>query len=492
MKFNIDTCDRICGNRYFPLTFVAIAALYVLFYSITTSPLYGFPICDSGVFKMMGHVLLSGGVPYVDYFDHKGPYLYLINAIGECISPSWGLFPIQVVWLSVSLMLWYKIARLFVRPSYSVIIVLITTILFIDVYEYGNHTEEWSLLPSSLCLYIALYYLVNNPLEKHRYWESLVYGLCFGLVFFIRPNDAVMVCGGVMTGIFLYIIFIQKRYVGALLNGLVFILGFGIMAAPWIVYFACHHALEDFYYGLIEFNVDYSGGIIYNICNINLISRLVWFCVILVVLEISAKKKILLWLSIPITLYILLLFGRFGYPHYFITAIPSVELLLITMLFCQKNKVIMNLAILLLLLSGDPRSGLERIRVTAKQIVTGTLGQEFTQMRASAKEVANLLYAVSKNERDSIWNYSDLFSSVFYQCGIIAQNPVPPIIVMQRFRFPEGKQEKLEISSSAPKWILKTSDSSYFFPEDSAFIAEHYRIVKECELSTYQLLKRKR
>src|SRR5574344_1456659 len=114
MKFKIETYDRICGNKNFPLFFAFIAFFIILFYSETTSILYSIEFADSAVFKMMGHVLLNGGVPYVDYFDHKGPYLYLINAIGEYISPKWGLFSLQVLWLFLSLTLWFKIARLFV------------------------------------------------------------------------------------------------------------------------------------------------------------------------------------------------------------------------------------------------------------------------------------------------------------------------------------------------------------------------------------------
>ena len=492
MKLNIDTCDRICGNRYFPLTFVAIAALYVLFYSITTSPLYGFPICDSGVFKMMGHVLLSGGVPYVDYFDHKGPYLYLINALGESISPVWGVSPIQAIWLSVAFILWFKIARLFVRPTYSLIVTIMTIVCLLGVYEYGDLTEEWSLLPSSVCLYVALSYLVKHTSECHSYWRSLVYGLCFGLAFFIRPNDAVMVCGGVMTGIFLYIIFIQKRYADAFLNGLVFVLGFGIMAAPWLIYFACHHALEDFWFGLIGFNINYSRGVLHNLCNTHIIIWLVVVCLILIVLEMAAKKKELLWISIPISVYILLFFGRNDFPHYYMAIVPAVFLLFLTMVFCQNSKILLVLSLSSFLFPGYLKVGVYNIANTSKLLVTGTVANRFDKIEEEIKEVQEYMPLVPESERDSIWNYSDIFSGMLYQCGIIAQNPVPPVIAGQQPCLSEKKRRSCDVISAKPKWILKTSDSSYFFPEDSVFIADNYTVVAESKLSTYQLLKRKR
>ena len=248
MKLRIDALDKICENKFFPLSFLIISFLIVLFYSETTSPIYGIEFGDSAVFKMMGHVLLNGGIPYVDYFDHKGPYLYLINAIGEFISPNFGLFILQILWLTISLILWFKIARLFVSPAIAFVVLLLSVFCFLDYYEYGNLTEEWSLLPSSLTLYLSLSYLIKNNNSPHEKWRSLVYGLCFGLMFFIRPNDAVIQCGGVMTGIFLYMCFQQKQYSNALFNALVFIFGFALMAAPWIVYFAYHHSLENFYF----------------------------------------------------------------------------------------------------------------------------------------------------------------------------------------------------------------------------------------------------
>lgn len=492
MKVNIAKYDRICGNRLFPLTFVVLAFLFILLFSYSTSPLFAIETGDSSVFKMMGHVLLNGGVPYVDYFDHKGPYLYLINAIGESISPTWGLFPLQVLCMSLSLWLWYKTARLFVRPTYAFGIVLLTMVSFLGVYENGNLSEEWSLLPCSLCVYLSLSYLVNCPSERHRYWRSLLYGLCFGFVFLIRPNDAVMICGGVMTGIFLYIVIRQKQYVSALVNALTFFLGAAVMAAPWIAYFATHNALSAFYFGLIGFNIDYNEGVLYNLMFIYRNKKLLFICLISIGLIITAKKQNLLWIAIPITLFTILLFGRKNYPHYYIIITPSIILLYASMLFCQRNKMLIAIfAILPFIIFPYMNDGVREIKRTAKQIVTGGIGQHLNGLKIDVSEAKHLLSFVPEEERDSIWNYGDYFSSYFHHCGITAQNSVPPVIAQYRQPFPEEMQKQQDLISKKPLWIFK-ENKKYLFPEDSAFICEHYSLAKESEYSSFQLLKRKK
>ena len=97
MKDLLKKLDIFFVSKWFYLLIFFIAFTFVLFNSATTSIKFNYEGCDSSVFKMMGYVITEGGVPYVDYFDHKGPILYFINALGEIISPQWGLFLIQII-----------------------------------------------------------------------------------------------------------------------------------------------------------------------------------------------------------------------------------------------------------------------------------------------------------------------------------------------------------------------------------------------------------
>ena len=39
------------------------------------------PHCDSGIFIYCGSRALAGDVPYIDFWDHKGPLIFYINAL---------------------------------------------------------------------------------------------------------------------------------------------------------------------------------------------------------------------------------------------------------------------------------------------------------------------------------------------------------------------------------------------------------------------------
>jgi len=56
---------------------------------IHVSPMFiTFPSRDSGVFMYIGKGILSGNIPYRDYWDHKGPVIYFINALGMLLMNS--------------------------------------------------------------------------------------------------------------------------------------------------------------------------------------------------------------------------------------------------------------------------------------------------------------------------------------------------------------------------------------------------------------------
>ena len=162
MKELVKKIDTICARRWFPLLFVPVAFVFLLFFSITTSPLYVYEGTDSAVFKTMGMVILQGRTPYVDQFDHKGIVLYLINALGQWIIPGrMGIFTLQVVGMSVALFFMFKTARLFTTPSKAALAIFIALFFYTGVIAGGNLEEEWSVYFFSISLYIACQYVLQ-------------------------------------------------------------------------------------------------------------------------------------------------------------------------------------------------------------------------------------------------------------------------------------------------------------------------------------------
>ena len=88
--------------------FFITALLMVLRFSYSTSFLY--PECyayDSAIFQIVGKYWAEGVIPYQQLFDHKGPLIFFINAIGYRIYPHYGLIPLQVISLTLTLFLFF-------------------------------------------------------------------------------------------------------------------------------------------------------------------------------------------------------------------------------------------------------------------------------------------------------------------------------------------------------------------------------------------------
>ena len=163
MKEFYQALDRISSNKYFVLLFLPIAIIFLLLYSYTTSPLFIHEGMDSAVFKTMGLAILQGKIPYVDIFDHKGPILYFINALGQFLIPGrLGIFCLQVIGLSIVLIFLFKTANLFIGKFASFISVLITLFVYGGVIQEGNQCEEWMMIFFSISLYYVLKYFTQN------------------------------------------------------------------------------------------------------------------------------------------------------------------------------------------------------------------------------------------------------------------------------------------------------------------------------------------
>ena len=150
MKNNIIPSWVIYG-----ILFIA-AFLFVFLFSCTTSPLYEHhPFWfhgDSGIFQEMGVCLAQGGIPYVDLFDHKGPALWFIQALGILISPRLGIMLLQSLSLFITLILWYKSVHILTQRQTLSLLITFLGLFFVrrmepTIYKFA---------------YISLYFTMGN------------------------------------------------------------------------------------------------------------------------------------------------------------------------------------------------------------------------------------------------------------------------------------------------------------------------------------------
>ena len=492
MKSVYNKINQIFDNHWFLLLFIPIAAVFLLLYSSTTSPCYWSEGCDSVIFKTFGLAILQGKILYVDIFDNKGPILYFINALGQWIIPGrTGIFILQIVSLSISLVFLYKTSKLFISSTLSFIFLIISLGLLGVFFDYGNLSEEWNLPYLIIPLYLALSFFSKKNNSPHPNKYSLIYGLCFGMAFFIRPNDAVAQVGGLMVGLSLWLLY-RKEYKKIFQTILFFTLGSLVIAIPIILWFGLNNALNDLYYALLQVNAKYTGGILNQFLSVfskNKIRFFMFFVVLVVMIYNTSHKKILI-LLIPVLALTAVLIGSKGFLHYYIVVVPYFMLFFV-FLCLQKNKSIIICSIAVLL-----ASHIDTIRTARKLPITyykqvSEVFKNGMKRPAYYEQTDKLLENIPEEERNNIWNYNlDFDSEMLWRKGIVQTNKVPLFLL---YRVDENLKKEDDIIKKKPQYILFSEDHDKD-SLDYEYILTNYEKVAEMSTtinSSIVLFKRK-
>lgn len=235
------------------LILLALLAGIVLIMSI---PIGEIPGRDSGVFLYIGEQILDGKIPYRDMWDHKGPLLYYINALGLLIGQGqvWGLWILEYFSLGTAVYFSYKLLnQAFGRVAAFVGVVswlLNATLLQIG----GNMTEAYTLPLQFLSLY--LFWRSTHSKQPTRYFFGI--GIAFAAAFLLRPNNV-----GTHLSIMLYIAgtaLISRHWRPFLQKLAVFLGGAALPMGLAFIYFASNHALVDLIDQLFLFNLTYAAA----------------------------------------------------------------------------------------------------------------------------------------------------------------------------------------------------------------------------------------
>lgn len=237
----------------FHAALLVISFVFVYVFSCSTSFGYDMLGGDSSIFQAIGKGWLEGYLPYVDLFDHKGPIIFFINALGYSIYPRVGVMVPQVLCLYLSSLFIWRAMGLYSSSKWRILFLLFALIYYAAHYEEGNHVEEYDVLFLSAATYCFLRSLKEN---NFRPLYAVVYGLGFGACLMNRLTDAAQIC----CQVFLVTVFlIQTRAFKDLLkNFLGFCLGIAVIVLPFVIYFAAHDALYDMIYGTLIFNTKYA------------------------------------------------------------------------------------------------------------------------------------------------------------------------------------------------------------------------------------------
>ncbi len=253
-----------------PLVFCFfVYSFLVLLFCTKNSPL--FPVNDwqdANIYYTMGKGMMNGYTPYVDLIDNKGPLLYLLYGLSWLIDPRGfsGVYIVQSLLMGISVLYVYKLARLFVRSELCAFFtallspaLMLTARLYADAFNYGGGG------PDEFCravMIAALYYFVlffqkrERDVNGYRLWHTALLGFLAGCVFLMKFNYITFWLGFLIAAAVCFIS--QKNYATLWKHIGLFLAGFSVCVAPYLVYALMTDSLQAFLREYLFYNATYS------------------------------------------------------------------------------------------------------------------------------------------------------------------------------------------------------------------------------------------
>lgn len=92
-------------KKAFPALLALLCACLALLVATSSSPLYATNFwTDTNIYFTIGRGMTRGLMPYRDLFDHKGPLLFILYALGAAISDTSfiGVFALEALSLAAA------------------------------------------------------------------------------------------------------------------------------------------------------------------------------------------------------------------------------------------------------------------------------------------------------------------------------------------------------------------------------------------------------
>lgn len=313
---------KLC--EYTGIFLIAIAFLFL--YAISTSPLTShFWGSDSAFFQMVGKNLNQGLIMYKDIFDIKGPYLFLIQYLGYALGIGrYGVFILETTNLCITLFFILKSIEL-INPKKRVFCLTASLLLFFFflacTLDCGNLSEEYALPYLFFCLFLFLRYKKQNKIGL----AAFGYGIAFTMASLGRVTNSMFIC--ILTLYIMIDMIIEKNWAELFKSAGLFILGFILSFAPFLIYFASVNALPDMLEAVFTFSFSYAveSSFLESIHAMRWPIIIIFIAQTLLALKASRReyKKVMFLMLNVIVMFITLTLGN-GYIHYYQTLLPGI------------------------------------------------------------------------------------------------------------------------------------------------------------------------
>lgn len=474
-------------NLFFIILMLAlVSAIFLLVFSLGTSPLYRHKYIgwDSDIFLAMGKFSKRGLIPYKDFFDHKGPFIIFIQWLGYLIGNSkTGVFLIQILFLTMTLLGTYKILKLYYRESVCLLLTLFYLPILNIYFDKGNLTEEYCLPFLMWSIYLAVKVLKEETL-KYNWQFGFLYGVTFAIGAMTRLTNSIPIV--ILVVILSALILHKGQKMSILKNGISFMAGAMLILVPTAIYFLKEYALSEMLYATFTYNFKhgFERAALSGIEIVNMIVLALPFIMTLVIgiivswTQKSKQRSVgILTVFFSIASLLLLIISR-PYAHYFVVWMPTIVLAMVLLKdIIKENRTICIIVIMLCAI------------VTCGKIVTsgiqiyGTLNSEHAEI--FQKETGEIISEIPKADRDKVFAYN--VKAYFYQITDI--NPCYRNFNLQDLHTATDErvmqQFKKDLQSMKAKYIVMNKNGGMY----KDFIEKNYKQIKETSL--FKLYKRK-
>lgn len=331
----MDSLWRLIDNRAFVLLSLLLVSVAVLLQSPLAPYANGCVDNDSSIFITVARSMMDGNILYKDVTDHKGPLVFIMDALGLLLIKGKlvGIWFLEVLSLYLTSLFAYRTMRLLYDRIVSLLATCLSLLYLIPVLMGGNLTEEWALPYIAIALYVFVMHLTYK--KELTYTQLFVLSFTFVMVFLLKATYICVWCA--FGFIILFDLLKEKKYqlvVKYLLSVVAFV---SLMMFPVVLYFIHHDAFHDAYYWMVEFNTQYStidsvfSTLLYLFQILLGVRHLPVFVILtffFMLFNGDYKKYSTLWygsvLSIVLTAYVCAIGGR--YEHYYIVFSPLLAL----------------------------------------------------------------------------------------------------------------------------------------------------------------------
>lgn len=212
---------------------------------------------DPAIFLYEGELVRHGAMPYLSFWDHKGPLIYLIDAAGLALSGGeiWGVWAagVATIWLAAAF--GYRA----MRGAFGVAGALLGLVVFVfglaGIATGTNVTEQYA-LPLAWGAALVLVHWART--RRCTAGVGFALGALGTLAFLLRANLAGAATSAVLT---IAIVSVQERRTASLGRvALGSIAGVAAAAGPVLVWLAHGGALGAFWDQTITYNLLYANN----------------------------------------------------------------------------------------------------------------------------------------------------------------------------------------------------------------------------------------